>query len=579
MLYSTWYNLQQHHVEWTLNTFVLCLCLNYSHFRLLQFTRKGDNDVCRTDVLYFHYKTYCHDNGLTANTEQSIKTTVSSLYGITTSTIQQKKQKITVYKGLMYCPQPSNDAVCSNSLPDGWFIVSQHNDEITYGQKTGIYINDVEIHKEVVIYDTGLAEIVIRRKHIAPQDIGLPSSLHNSVLNLHGFLSRVSEINICVGKLHTTNDTFICDHNGDITTRKFSKTCHVAMSVLSRGHTCQRCHSIGKHTDTINPPIPPSHAYEPTQPNDDSSKLNMDGNIHEEFDISNFFPGANDTLLQFLQALSQYCKLQHFGIDPCTRRWSGEVLSLAMSIWIASPVTYRLLLNYFYMPSEKLLHMYKNNVNKSPGDTHDMITWMYHEFQRTNPPLVGGIVFDEMVKQPAIQLQPKGSALEMFGFVDFGEGSDGIHKQQKSSNALQLATTVLQWVFLGLNGFRFPFCYMLNKGLTAGQICTMFWNIISTLQTYDFKIIFISMDGASSNRSFLNMICNSATYLAKNISSTHNLATRQKGSPEMGRQESFSTSSLKLHGHSTVLHKRHVRLTQIHKYIAWKIGMLFEVCV
>ena len=107
----------------------------------------------------------------------------------------------------------------------------------------------------------------------------------------------------------------------------------------------------------------------------------------------------------------------------------------------------------------------------------------------------------------------------MFGFVDFGEGSDGIHKQQKSSNALQLATTVLQWVFLGLNGFRFPFCYMLNKGLTAGQICTMFWNIIRTFQTYDFKIIFISMDGASSNRSFFNMICNSATYLAKNISS------------------------------------------------------------
>ena len=106
----------------------------------------------------------------------------------------------------------------------------------------------------------------------------------------------------------------------------------------------------------------------------------MDGNIDEEFDISNFLPGENDTLLQFLQAQSQCCKLKHFGIDPRTRRWSGEVLSWAMSIWIASPVTYRLLLNYFYMPSEKLLQMYKNNVNKGPGVTHDMITWIYHEF-------------------------------------------------------------------------------------------------------------------------------------------------------------------------------------------------------
>ena len=165
------------------------------------------------------------------------------------------------------------------------------------------------------------------------------------------------------------------------------------------------------------------------------------------------------------------------------------------------------------------MQLYKNNINENPGINEDMLTWMYHECDRTNTPKIGGVVFDEMAIQSGIQLQPKGAGLEVIGVVDFGEDGEGIHKQQKSSDKIQLATTALQFVFLGLNGFRFPFAYMLNKGLTCGQLCTIFWDIISTLQTYDFTISFTCMDGASTNRCFVNMICDSSSYLANNISS------------------------------------------------------------
>ena len=129
----------------------------------------------------------------------------------------------------------------------------------------------------------------------------------------------------------------------------------------------------------------------------------------------------------------------------------------------------------------------------------------------------GGIVFDEMSIQPGIQLQPLGSGLDMFGYVDFGEGNSGIHSQQKGSGNLQLATSALQFVFLTLNGFRFPFSYMLNKGITAGQLSTIFWNIVTTLATFDFNIQFICMDGATSNRAMINMLCDNGTYVAQNL--------------------------------------------------------------
>ena len=221
--------------------------------------------------------------------------------------------------------------------------------------------------------------------------------------------------------------------------------------------------------------------------------------------------------MSLIEVQSLCCNLDANGKDARSRRWNGNALSLALSVWIASPTAYRILGKSLYLPSEKLLQLYQNSLNKNPGLNHEMITWMYEEVNRTQTPKVGGVVFDEMTIQSGLQLQPHNAGLDMFGYVDFGHENSGIANQSKSGDGIQLATTALQFVFLAMNGFRFPFAYILNHGLTSGQLTTLFWDIVSKLQSYDFDIKFVCMDGASTNRAFFNIIRMPATYIARNI--------------------------------------------------------------
>ena len=491
------------------------------YFRLLQFVRPTTTSLCNVAILYGNYHKYCEEHDVDPKTEQSFKKTVASLFGVKSTTIRFKQENVAVYKGLEYSPNPPNNSTDFTNLPAGWFKVSAEDSVVCVARKSGIFINDVEILKEVTFYCDGSISIRVRNKSIEPQSLGLPPSLNNSCLPMGDYLQRVSSINICMGKLYEGHGQVQCIVNGEVTNRKFSKSCYNALHILASGDICQRCHSIKQVAPTSDSDIHQQHESAsnetPTTHAEESQLPSCD--TEPNVDLSFFFPGANETLMQFVIAQSKCSNLAEIGGDSRTRRWPAEVLNLAMSLWITSPVSYRILCKYFFLPSEKLLQLYKNSINKNPGINEDMMTWMYHECDRTNTPKIGGVVFDEMAIQSGIQLQPKGAGLEVIGVVDFGEDGEGIHKQQKSSDKIQLATTALQFVFLGLNGFRFPFAYMLNKGLTCGQLCTIFWDIISTLQTYDFTISFTCMDGASTNRSFVNMICDSSSYLAKNISS------------------------------------------------------------
>ena len=78
----------------------------------------------------------------------------------------------------------------------------------------------------------------------------------------------------------------------------------------------------------------------------------------------------------------------------------------------------------------------------------------------------------------------------------------------------------MQFIYVGLDGFRFPFCYFLSDAFISSQLVTRIWEIINILITYGFKVTFISVDGASTNRAVYNSICtNLCKSIAKNICS------------------------------------------------------------
>ena len=96
----------------------------------------------------------------------------------------------------------------------------------------------------------------------------------------------------------------------------------------------------------------------------------------------------------------------------------------------------------------------------------------------------------------------------LVGFVDMGfEGNDlyTSQKMDKGKEGHDLANHVIQFMFHGITGFRFPVAHYATHGANAPQIYSMFWDVVEALHEWGFNTLYSSVDGAVSNRSFIKM--------------------------------------------------------------------------
>lgn len=77
-------------------------------------------------------------------------------------------------------------------------------------------------------------------------------------------------------------------------------------------------------------------------------------------------------------------------------------------------------------------------------------------------------------------------------------------QQQPGIN--QLSTHVLQLVFLGNTGFRFPFAHFPCLQTSASELYLIFWKAVKMLGLFGFTVTFVSLDGARTNRDFMKML-------------------------------------------------------------------------
>ena len=353
------------------------------------------------------------------------------------------------------------------------------------------------------------------KESIPTKLIGLPSNLRHGCLTIIAYLNVVGNAKVCMG--------FPCSGGcnqyaveGQLIETNNSPSCHQLLHARYQGNICVLCQCY-KHKCNNDPSSEsrPEETLPDIQEEDDPTP-----DIPDDNDVfTNLFPNISPLLSDLIWAQSHCSQQEAEGINARQRRWTKPLISFAMKLWITSPSAYRYLSGVMYLPCEKTLQLYKNTINKDPGVNHDMLTWLYTECERTGTPKQGGLIFDEMNIQPNVQFEPHGEGLRMFGGVDFGEQESGINNVLREEEGLNLnvATSILQFVFLALNGLRFPVAYIVNNGITAGEIASLFWHLVNTMKTYGFNISYVCMDGASINRAFLNMICREQTFLARNI--------------------------------------------------------------
>jgi hypothetical protein len=93
----------------------------------------------------------------------------------------------------------------------------------------------------------------------------------------------------------------------------------------------------------------------------------------------------------------------------------------------------------------------------------------------------------------------------MTGLVEVGQEGYACQVLRNAINEQKLGTHVLQLVFLGITGFRFPFAHFISDGVQAPQLYSIFWDAVDKLRMFGFNCIFTCMDGAQSNRTFMKM--------------------------------------------------------------------------
>ena len=84
-----------------------------------------------------------------------------------------------------------------------------------------------------------------------------------------------------------------------------------------------------------------------------------------------------------------------------------------------------------------------------------------------------------------------------------------------------MATHALQYVFSGFTGFRWPVAYYTTHTTQAYQIYYTFIELLEALINHGFRVDYLLMDGAFTNRSFMKILFRADprddNYLARNV--------------------------------------------------------------
>lgn len=70
---------------------------------------------------------------------------------------------------------------------------------------------------------------------------------------------------------------------------------------------------------------------------------------------------------------------------------------------------------------------------------------------------------------------------------------------------VEVASHVLQFLYLGNEGFRFPFAYYPTCEASPADLYHKFWEAAMILEANGFNVIYGCFDGGENNRSFVKM--------------------------------------------------------------------------
>jgi hypothetical protein len=158
--------------------------------------------------------------------------------------------------------------------------------------------------------------------------------------------------------------------------------------------------------------------------------------------------------------------------DSRSVRWDRGIIQLTLLLWTISPKAYGILRNsgFLILPSKSLLKKYKNCFEQKPGFNDNAFRWMNTEAIKVSTDRCGGLILDEMAIQENLWFESRKDSMKLTGLVEMGSISHEMHLLTTHEKDLTMATHILQFIYLGHDGFRFPFAYFPSHGANGPEL-------------------------------------------------------------------------------------------------------------
>lgn len=126
-----------------------------------------------------------------------------------------------------------------------------------------------------------------------------------------------------------------------------------------------------------------------------------------------------------------------------------------------------------------------------------------------------------MAIQEGLQIVNQGKSSSLSGLEECEPDVILMHNSNAGKCESKLANHVMQYIFHGITGFRWPFANYPTAQVAPADIFIMTWKCIDALYEWGFKPVYCCMDGSSNNRAFLKMHFPETDPLSTRMVATH----------------------------------------------------------
>ncbi|XP_045156281.2 uncharacterized protein LOC123522863 isoform X2 [Mercenaria mercenaria] len=394
------------------------------------------------------------------------------------------------------------------------FVVKEYSEErVLCNLDTFFKSNGNTVQKNVTFHKDLIFSVIVGQQAVDLKQLGISNRFLLNQNSIDLVCQTVRKIELCHGiemkktvkctRFHTL-DAWRNENSNETTKRIRSVLCLRVAKFTSKTNVCRICQHMTMEVKTP--------GKENLQINDPSGK-----NITKE-QVKKLIPGAPEEMVDFLVS-----QAKNICTTPKGRRWSQPIMSKCLQLYAKSPHFYKQLRDskLVVLPSPAVIVLYKNRVKHAVGFQDDIFRWMHCEARRLEIPEEswdGGILVDEMAIQEDIQINKHGDIIELTGFENVGQEAMTCGILRKGKKEITLGNHVLQFIFLGNSGFRFPFAHFISTNIQAYELDTLFWEAVYLLKMYGFNVSYVCMDGAQSNRTFMhiNIGKNATSLIAQN---------------------------------------------------------------